>query len=414
MAYPKKNIPLLPIKNSVLFPYISMPLVVSRPASVAAIDAALGSEDKLLAVFTQKDATVEEPKAAELYDIGTLTVIKKMTRIEHLLHLEVLGITRVERLDVVLEKPYLNDMLHYLPEQLEENHLTQVEALYRAVIELANKLLNLVRPELKNGLSFILSDVDKPLKQIYFLTTILTLGVEKEMALLAAKTQAEVFTLMHDFLKHEVQVLELRNQINSQVQSKMGQQQREYLLRQQLSAIQEELGEQRPEQAEVSELRLRLKDMQLPENVLKEVEKELQRLERMSSVSPDYQLTRTYLELALELPWDKTTDDQLDLDHAQNVLDQDHFDLKEVKQRILEHLAVMQLNPEAKAPILCFVGPPGVGKTSLGQSIARAMGRKFERMSLGGYTMKLNCVAIAVLISVPCPVVSCRLSDVRE
>ena len=186
------------------------------------------------------------------------------------------------------------------------------------------------------------------------------------------------------YLTQELQVLELRQKITSQAQNEMGKEQREYLLRQQLRAIQGELGESNPERAEVQELRDRLIAADLPEDVHKEFERELGRMERLPAAAPDYQITRTYLELVLELPWRKSTEDDLDLDKAQRVLDEDHFDLEKIKERILEHLAVLKLNPEAKAPILCFVGPPGVGKTSLGQSIARSLGRQFERMSLGG------------------------------
>ena len=176
----------------------------------------------------------------------------------------------------------------------------------------------------------------------------------------------------------------MRQKITSSAQSEMSREQREYLLRQQLRTIQDELGEQNPEQAEVDELRKRLEESQLPDEGAKEIERELGRLERLPTAAPDYQMTRTYVELALELPWNRLTDDVLDLPRARQVLDEDHYDLKEIKQRIVEQLAVLRLNPAAKAPILCFVGPPGVGKTSLGQSIARAIGRKFERTSLGG------------------------------
>ena len=179
-------------------------------------------------------------------------------------------------------------------------------------------------------------------------------------------------------------MLELRQKITSQAQNEMGKEQREYLLRQQLRAIQGELGETSPERAEAQELRDRLITADLPEEVHKEFERELGRMERLPPAAPDYQITRTYLELVLELPWRKSTEDDLDLDKAQRVLDEDHFDLEKIKERIIEHLAVLKLNPKAKAPILCFVGPPGVGKTSLGQSIARSLGRQFERMSLGG------------------------------
>ncbi len=378
----KTTLPVLPIKNSVLFPYLGMPLVVTRSASMAAIEAALSSEDKTIAIFTQRSADVDEPGEKDLYDIGTVAVIKKMVRLDHTFHLEVHGISRVKHLGMVLEKPYLNSNLRYLPELSDTS--TEIEALHREMIVLANKMLGLVKPRMQMNLSFILSDVEKPVNQAYLLATLLSFDVEKEISILSAQTQRELFELMNGYLNHEIQVLELRQQISSQVESKLGREQREYLLRQQMRTIQDELGEQRPEQADVTELRQKLEKAELPETVRKEVEKELNRLERMSAVSPDYQLTRTYVELAIELPWTQTTEDLLDLDRSQQILDEDHFDLKDIKQRIIEHLAVMKLNPHAKAPILCFVGPPGVGKTSVGQSIARAMGRKFERMSLGG------------------------------
>jgi len=190
--------------------------------------------------------------------------------------------------------------------------------------------------------------------------------------------------LLHTDILHEVQVLELRQQITSQAQSTMSHQQREYVLRQQLRAIQQELGEENPEQAEAGLLRKRLEEADLPDAVRKEAAHELARLERLPAAAPDYHVIRTYLDLILDLPWRKSTADQLDLMRARQVLDEDHFNLKDVKERILEHLGVLKLNPSANAPILCFVGPPGVGKTSLGQSIARALGRQFERLSLGG------------------------------
>jgi len=378
----RTTLPVLPIKNDVLFPDLGMPLVITRSTSMAAVEVALSSEDKAIAIFTQKNADVDDPSEKDLYDVGTMAVIKKMVRFDHAFRLEVHGISRIQHLGMVLTKPYLNSNLRHLPELSDTG--TEIEALQREMIELATKMFSLVNPQTQMNLSFILSDVDKPVSQAYLLATLLSLGVEQAMLILSADTYRELFELMNGYLNHEIQVLELRHQISSQVESKLGREQREYLLRQQLRTIQEELGEQRPEQADVTELRQKLEKAELPETVRKEVEKELNRLERMSAVSPDYQLTRTYVELAIELPWTKNTEDQLDLDNSQKILDEDHFDLKDIKQRIIEHLAVMKLNPHAKAPILCFVGPPGVGKTSVGQSIARSMGRKFERMSLGG------------------------------
>jgi ATP-dependent Lon protease len=230
----------------------------------------------------------------------------------------------------------------------------------------------------------MLAGSEDPMRMVYLLASLMSLEASKEQALLEAPTCAEALRLMHTYLSHEVQVLELRSKIANEARSEMGREQRDYLLRQQMKAIQQELGEKNPEQAEVEDLRERLEKAELPEEARKDAERELTRLERLPSASPDHHVVRTWLELVLELPWKKATEDNLDLKRAREVLDEDHYGLKEIKERILEHLAVLKRNPDAKAPILCFVGPPGVGKTSLGQSIARALGRKFERMSLGG------------------------------
>jgi ATP-dependent Lon protease len=219
---------------------------------------------------------------------------------------------------------------------------------------------------------------------VYLAASILSLEIQKEQDLLEAETVVDALRLLHTYLTHEVQVLELRNKIASHAVSEMSNEQREYLLRQQLRAIQQELGEKDPEHAELDLLYERLEKADLPEEVNKEAERELARLERLPSASPEHGVIRSYLDLVLELPWKKTPEELLDIPRARRVLEEDHYDLKEVKERILEHLGVLKLNPGAKSPILCFIGPPGTGKTSLGQSIARALKRKFERMSLGG------------------------------
>src|SRR5581483_5993086 len=210
------------------------------------------------------------------------------------------------------------------------------------------------------------------------------LDVEKEQALLEAPTRAEALRLMHGYLTHELLVLEIRNKITSEARNEMSKEQRDYLLRQQMKAIQQELGEKNAEQAEAEQLREQLEKADLPDEVRKEAERELGRMEKLPPAAPDYHVIRTWMEYVLELPWRKATEDNLEIARARQVLDDDHHGLKEIKERILEHLAVLKLNPGAKAPILCLVGPPGVGKTSLGQSVARALNRRFERMSLGG------------------------------
>src|SRR6185295_16530989 len=216
------------------------------------------------------------------------------------------------------------------------------------------------------------------------LGSVLDLDVAQEQALLEANTESDLLHLMHTYLSREVEVLEIRSKIANQAQEELGKAQRDYILREQMKQIQKELGETEPEQAEAQLLRERIEKADLPDEARAEAERELKRLERLPTAAPDYHVIRTYLDWILDLPWKKSTEEALDLNNAQAVLDEDHYDLEEIKQRILEHLAVIKLNPTTKAPILCFVGPPGVGKTSLGQSIARSMGRKFERMSLGG------------------------------
>ena len=376
------TLPVLPLRNNVLFPHQLMPLAVGREASVAAVEAALATEDKTILVVIQNDAAVEEPTYDDLFRTAVVGVIKRMDRGQAGLQLIVQGIARAELLAPDQEQPFLKVNARMLPEP--EDSGPEVEALQQEVLQLANQIFKLFESEVPVEIGQIVSQTQDPLHQVYLLANLFSLDMEKDKALLVAATRKEALQLMHDYLGHELQVAELRHKIATEARSEMSRQQREYFLRQQLQAIQEELGEQSPEQADVAELRKRSEEADLPEAVRNELEKELSRLERMPAAAADYQVSRTYVELVLELPWKQTTDDILDLQRARQVLDEDHFDLKDVKQRIVEQLAVMKLNPDAKAPILCFVGPPGVGKTSLGQSIARALGRKFERQSLGG------------------------------
>jgi ATP-dependent Lon protease len=242
----------------------------------------------------------------------------------------------------------------------------------------------LAQPQSAAELTRMLAVNSDPLRLAYLLASIFSLDMEREQKLLESETRVDALRLMHSYLSHELQVLELRQKIASTARDEMSKEQREYLLRQQLRAIQQELGEKDAEKADLDILREQAAEVKLPEEARKEFDREMARLERLPAGAPDYHVTRTYLEFMLELPWQKYTEDNLDIAHARAVLDEDHFGLKEVKERILEQLSVLKRNPNAKAPILCLVGPPGVGKTSLGQSIARALGRKFERFSLGG------------------------------
>jgi ATP-dependent Lon protease len=377
------TLPVLPIKNTVLFPHLQMPLSIGRPTSLAAVEVAMASEEKQIIIVAQREATVETPTQEDLYSIGTVAIIKKMTRPrDGLLELVVQGVDRAVVLKVEQTTPYLAARARVLPAPADGG--AEVEALHRAILELAAKALELAQPQASSQLAQMLTNTEDPLRLVYLLGSLLSLDLVKEQSLLEAQTRADALRLMHGYLTYEVQVLELRQKIAGQAQSEMSREQREYFLRQQLRAIQQELGEQNSEQAEIAMLRERLEKGDLPDEVRKEAERELQRLERLPAASPEHHVVRSYLELVLELPWRKSSESVFDIARARQVLDEDHYDLKEVKARILEHLGVLKLNPEAKAPILCFVGPPGVGKTSLGQSIARALGRTFERMSLGG------------------------------
>ena len=376
------GLPVLPLKNTVLFPQMVMPLAVGRAASLAAVEAALASEDKMLLVVPQVDSSIETPTADDLFTYATTAVVKKAERAEDTVHLLVQGLERVERGDLVQSEPYLVIVPRRSPVIREDS--TNAEAMHREVIELATQIAQHLEGQGPATIVQILSQIEDRVHQVYLLAMVLGLDAEKGRRLLAASDELTLLKQMHEYLRHELQVHQLREKIASSARSEMSREQREYYLKQQLRAIQEELGQQSPEDADVAELRRRLDEVELPEHVREVAERELSRLERMPASAADYQLTRSYLELILELPWSTSTPDNLDLEHARRILDDDHYDLKEIKDRIVEHLAVMKLNPRATSPILCFVGPPGVGKTSLGKSIARALGRKFARIALGG------------------------------
>ncbi len=377
------TLPVLPLKSAVLFPYLLMPLSAGRPGSIAAVEAALATESKEILIFTQRDADIDSPGKDDLYSIGTKAVIRKMNRSsEGHLELMVMGMERVALLKVDSSEPFLKGRASALP--LPEDKGPEIEALQGALVELASEALTLAQPNTPQELRGLLASNEDPMRLTFVLAAMFSMDAEKSQSLLEAPTRAEALRMMHRYLMHEVQVLELRNKITTEARSEMTKEQKDYLLRQQMRAIQQELGEKGGEQAEAQQLRERLEKADLPEDILKEAKRELDRLEKLPPGAPDYNVIRTYLDYVLELPWKKSTEDSLDIAKARQVLDEDHFGLKDVKERILEHLGVLKLNPNAKAPILCFVGPPGVGKTSLGQSIGRALNRKFERMSLGG------------------------------
>jgi ATP-dependent Lon protease len=380
------EIAVLALQNTTLFPETVVPLAVGRPRSVAAVEAALSTEEKLLACITVRaDAnnTTADAGSAELYEVGTLTMIKRMERMGETMHIIAQGTDRVKVVSWKQEDPYLRAVVRILPDvQIVDPE--EVEATKRnvqAMVQEALALLPGVPPEVRVAM---MGSVE-PVRLAYFLGSILNLGVDQEQKMLEANTADELERLAHANLARELEIIQLRSKIATEAQSEMDKSQRDYILRQQMKAIQKELGEDEGgEQAEAAQLRERLAAANLPDEVRAEAERELKRLEKLPSAAPDYHVIRTYLEYVLELPWLKSSEDKLDLGEARKILDEDHYGLEDVKERILEFLAVIKLRPDTKSPILCFVGPPGVGKTSLGRSIARALGRQFERMSLGG------------------------------
>jgi len=376
------TLPVLPIKNTHLFPNLLMPLSVGRAKSIAAIQYALKTESREILVVTQRDSSVELPEAADLFPIATKAVIKRSGRnSDGKFEILVLGMERVELGKISGEEFF---QAEYRVAPVPEENTPEVEALHREVVELATKVLKHANVELPNEFARLITNQGDPLQLTYLLASVLSMDIQVEQSLLAAETREQALQLIHAHLTHEIEILEIRGKIASKAQKEMGKEQREYFLRQQLRAIQNELGGGKDGESELELLRERLTAAALPEEVRKEAERELGRLERLSPQAPDYHVGRTWLELILELPWSKASDSVIDIAGARQILADDHYGLKEVKERILEHLGVLKLNAAAKAPILCFVGPPGVGKTSLGQSIAKALGRKFERLSLGG------------------------------
>ncbi|HEU4684101.1 MAG TPA: endopeptidase La [Nitrospira sp.] len=377
------TLPVLPIKRTVLFPGVVMPVTVGRERSVAAVNAALKTEDKTILVVAQRDASTENPTLEDLYTIGTKAVVKQIARSEEgNIHAFVQGIERVALLKVDQTTPFLLAQARRL--ELPGDVDREVQALQRAIQDQVTELSRKIQaPGIDEAITAFRNE-DNPVTLAYRVASLLNLTVKEEQSLLESTSALELLRALYAALSKEIQILQLRDKIASETQAKIGKNQREYVLREQLKAIQQELGEGDQEESEVAHLKKQIEEADLPEHVRKEVERELGRLAKVPPTSPDHQVLRTYLELVLELPWKKRSEEHLDLGRVRQVLDEDHYGIKEVKERIVEHLAVLKLNPTAKAPILCLVGPPGVGKTSLGQSVARAMGRRFERFSLGG------------------------------
>ncbi|SCZ52775.1 endopeptidase La [Thiohalomonas denitrificans] len=377
-----ESLPVFPLRQTPLFPFVLAPFSAGRPASVKALEVALARKEKSIAVFAQRDARVQDPGGDDLFEYGTRATVRQMARSEDTIEVVLQGIERIRLVDVEENEDFLKVRTEPAPIAIEQG--TEVDALQRELVSLAASYQSTTQIMQEYDVRQLAVQIGDPMHLVYLLASLLELDKAKAQRLLTAASNIEAMQLLLGYLRHELQVAELRQEIAGQAATEVGREQREYMLRQQLRAIQEELGETDPQAAEARQLRSQFEEVELPAPVRKEAERELARMERIPPSSPEYQVARSYLELILDLPWQKSTDDMLDLGRAREILDEDHFDLEDIKERILEHLAVLKLNPEAQAPILCFVGPPGVGKTSLGQSIARALGRQFERFSIGG------------------------------
>jgi len=375
------HLPILPLKDTIIFPDTMMPLAVGQPRSVSLIDDILRS-DKQVGLVVSKNPEIETPGPEDVHTIGVLASIQKMIKApDGTLRIIAQGIRRIAIDQFTSEEPYLTADIHDLPDVVEEG--TELEALQRNLVSVYTKIIQLV-PYLPDELEMAAANIDDPSALGYFIASTMRLKTEEKQELLEEVEVSKRLRRLTALMNRELEVLELGSKIQGQVQSEMDKGQREYVLRQQLKAIREELGESDETQAETNELRERIDKAGLPEEVEKQARRELDRLSKLPSAAAEYGVIRTYLDWIVSLPWSVLTDDNLDIAHARNVLDDDHYDLEDVKDRILEFLAVQKLKSEVSGPILCFAGPPGVGKTSLGKSIARAMGRKFIRISVGG------------------------------
>jgi ATP-dependent Lon protease len=370
------ELPVVPLRGAVVLPMTVAPLGVSRGVSVEAVNRALAGDRMVILLLQKTDS--EEPAPDDLYRVGTVAIIRQMAKAQAGMRILVEGVSRARAEFLQSERGHLTALIKPMPESSERS--LEIDARVRRLQELVDRALSLatgLSPDLRN----LVTSIDDPLRMAYLLASLLDMKADDKQKLLEESSVAVKLEAVATALAREIDILELKGQIESRAEKEMTDAQRQYVLRQQLKAIQTELGEG---DSEVQELRKRVAEANLPEHVLTIANREVDRLERMTAASPEYQMIRTYIDWILEVPWDKRTEDRLDPVEARRVLDEDHYDLDKVKERIVEYLAVRKLKGNMKGPILCFVGPPGVGKTSLGQSIARSMNRKFVRISLGG------------------------------
>jgi len=379
-----ETLPILPVRDTVLFPGAVLPLTVGRESSLALVNSLTG-EEKLLGVVAQLDPRVEDPAAADLHKVGTLAKVHKTVKMPNgnvVVFME--GLQRIRIEELLGLRPFLRANILNEPDIIGEND-NELEALERNAQDLFRDVVS-HSPQLSDDLQNVAMNIDDPSRLSDFIAgTLPSLSTLLRQELLETSNVRKRLEILIRELSKELEVLELRSKINEQVQEQVSQNQREYLLREQMKAIQKELGEVDDAQAEIEELRTKVEQAGMPAEAKKECDRELKRLSKMTPASAEYMVSRTYLEWMTSLPWSKSSGStEIDIPKAHEILNEDHYDLQKVKERILDYLAVKKLQPGMKGPILCFVGPPGVGKTSLGKSIARALGRKFVRISLGG------------------------------
>ena len=377
-----KRIPVLPVRDTVLFPHAVLPLTVGRESSIQLIES-LG-EERSIVVAAQLDPRLDAPKQEDMHEVGTLATVHKVVRMPNQSRFVFTeGVARVRVLRYVQTEPYMIAEIEEL-EDAQPDSSSSMEALMRNVIGQFQQIVT-DSPTLSDELRTIAANIEEPSRLVDFVASSLPfLTTDDKQKLLETRAVEGRLEQLNKHLAKEIEVQQLRSKIQSEVQDQVQQSQRDYYLREQMKAIQKELGEHDEGQREIEELREKIEAAGMPDEVKKEAMKELTRLGRMSPMAADYSLTRNYIEWLAVLPWAKSSGSKIDIGKAKEILDEDHYELKKVKDRILDYLSVLELKPDMKGPILCFVGPPGVGKTSLGRSIARALGRKFQRIALGG------------------------------
>jgi len=380
VLYPAE-LPILPLRGTVAYPDLVMPLIVGRERSIKLIDKAM-SGDKMIGIITQRNPDIEEPGMEDLYTVGTIATIMKMVKmVDGSQRIVVQGLCRFRLIEFTTREPHLRAKILPIFEDYQKD--IEIDALYINLKNLFKKAIDMA-PYLSSELSQIAAKVENPGNMADLIASTINISVVEKQEILEKIDLKERLKKVTLFLNREVETLELSSRIQTHVKEGIDKTQREYYLREQLKAIQKELGETDDRVTEIEEIRKKIYEAKMPAEVQKVAEKELDRLSKMSTMSAEYTVSRTYLDWLIDTPWSKQTEDNLDIEGASTILNEDHYDLEKVKKRILEYLAVRKLKADMKGPILCFVGPPGVGKTSLGKSIARALGRKFMRISLGG------------------------------